>query len=326
MLVADGSATQILMGLLVCFIFILLLGNLHPYPQRRDDILAQAAQIQLFLTLLAALIVKVRVGGVYEAELFSWCVIAANCATIALALFIMLSNLPCTACIADATCVRRACPRRCAAGEAAGEAVGEAVGDVELVDIVICDEPSGPAAARRRRRSSLMAPSPTLATEGGNSASTAGEFILVTVITFHASPACLQFCSLPLTFSFDANKGAPPRFRRGTPSSRRGDGGGARWAARRRGWRRRTPPRCYRAMLCSPHGDVAAARFTTHVWRWRQCATQRGDAMRPRGGSQRVTQSASRASLRRVTAGAHRFIPAYMYRRLRRRPRRVLCT
>ena len=43
-----------------------------------------------------------------------------------------------------------------------GEAVGEeAVGDVELVDIVICDELSGPApgnavlAARRRRRSSL---------------------------------------------------------------------------------------------------------------------------------------------------------------------------
>ena len=175
-LVADGSATQILLGLLVCFIFLLLLGNLKPYPERRDDVLAQSAQIQLFLTLLAALIVKVQVGGVYEAELFSWCVIAANCATIALALFIMLSNLPCTACIADGTCVRRAwARRRCAVGEAeddeagdeaGGEAVGEAVGeeavgDVELVDIVICDELSGPApgnavlAARRRRRSSL---------------------------------------------------------------------------------------------------------------------------------------------------------------------------
>ena len=180
-LVGDGSATQIILGILVCFVFLILLGNLHPYPEHRDDVLAQAAQAQLFVTLFAALTAKVKMGGIYEAELFSWGVIGLNVATIALAMFIMLSNLPCTAGISDIECLEKCCGsegkcsnacascasatcwgRKCAtrtSTPSGGDDTDEVVLSVELRDVVVGGGSVSPSvmAARRRRRSSLTA-------------------------------------------------------------------------------------------------------------------------------------------------------------------------
>ena len=62
-LVRPGSVAQIVMGLLVAFAAMLLYAQLAPYASRGVNRLSFVAQVNVFLFLLVALLLHIRVDG-----------------------------------------------------------------------------------------------------------------------------------------------------------------------------------------------------------------------------------------------------------------------
>ena len=56
-----GSATQLVLGLLISFLFALVQIRLTPFEDSNDDVLMVACQVELFVTLVTSLVM--RAGG-----------------------------------------------------------------------------------------------------------------------------------------------------------------------------------------------------------------------------------------------------------------------
>ena len=65
-LVRPGSVSQIVMGLLVAFAAVLLYAKLAPYSARGVNRLSFVAQVNVWLFLLVALLLHIRVDGTAE--------------------------------------------------------------------------------------------------------------------------------------------------------------------------------------------------------------------------------------------------------------------
>jgi hypothetical protein len=56
--IAAGSSTQIIFGIIMAVIFIKLYGHFAPYQSDQDDFIQELSQYQIFITLLATLLIK----------------------------------------------------------------------------------------------------------------------------------------------------------------------------------------------------------------------------------------------------------------------------
>ena len=75
-LIAPGSAGQVVVGLLLAFVMLLATMQLQPYAHPTLNLLAKSAQLNLFLLLLVALLLKLDVDGEGDARFFSGIVTA----------------------------------------------------------------------------------------------------------------------------------------------------------------------------------------------------------------------------------------------------------
>ena len=60
-MLTQDSAAQLLIGILVCFVHVVYVADEKPYLERGDTWLSQLAAVQVFLTLLLGLVLKVNV-------------------------------------------------------------------------------------------------------------------------------------------------------------------------------------------------------------------------------------------------------------------------
>jgi hypothetical protein len=90
-LVSPGSTAQIFLGILVCFFYCCATMNMKPLLDESDDHLSQAASVQLFMTLLTGLVLKVDVSseGRYEQMVVGGLLIFMNVAIIAMGLGVL---------------------------------------------------------------------------------------------------------------------------------------------------------------------------------------------------------------------------------------------
>jgi hypothetical protein len=56
--VVAGSSTQIIFGIIIAMIFIKLYSDFAPYVSDEDDSIQELSQYQIFVTLLATLLIK----------------------------------------------------------------------------------------------------------------------------------------------------------------------------------------------------------------------------------------------------------------------------
>ena len=64
--IGNGKSIQIIIALLVQFLYILSINRFAPFKEDRDDFVQFIASVQLFFTLLAGLIIKLRVNNSVE--------------------------------------------------------------------------------------------------------------------------------------------------------------------------------------------------------------------------------------------------------------------
>jgi hypothetical protein len=90
-LVSPGSTAQIFLGILVCFFYCCATMNMKPLLDDNDDYLSQAASVQLFMTLLTGLVLKVDVSseGRYEQMVVGGLLIFMNVAIIGMGLGVL---------------------------------------------------------------------------------------------------------------------------------------------------------------------------------------------------------------------------------------------
>ena len=69
-LIAPGSAGQVVVGLLLAFVMLLATIQLRPYAHATLNVVGQGAQLNLFLLLLVALLLKLDVDGEGDARFF----------------------------------------------------------------------------------------------------------------------------------------------------------------------------------------------------------------------------------------------------------------
>ena len=81
--VAPGTAAQLVVALLVCFISLVINVRLQPFVRQRDDDLQMFAQIQLFLILLSGLLLKVEITSMLACKDSGACVPLASCVAVA---------------------------------------------------------------------------------------------------------------------------------------------------------------------------------------------------------------------------------------------------
>ena len=75
-LIAPGSAGQIVVGLLLAFVMLLATMQLRPYAHPTLNLVAQSAQLNLFLLLLVGVLLKLNIDGEGDAHFFSGLVTA----------------------------------------------------------------------------------------------------------------------------------------------------------------------------------------------------------------------------------------------------------
>ncbi|GMH57413.1 hypothetical protein TL16_g02375 [Triparma laevis f. inornata] len=92
--VAQGTASQIVVGMLISVITTGLYIHWRPFEQESDDDLAIVTQVSLFFTLLAALLKKVEVDKTdqYNEQVFGYMLIVVNCSSIALIILSQFSK------------------------------------------------------------------------------------------------------------------------------------------------------------------------------------------------------------------------------------------
>jgi hypothetical protein len=90
-LVGSGSALQVLIGILVCFVHILIIFYTRPYVEDTEDKLVQVTSTQLFLVLLCGmfLLASNENDGMVDAVLISLFVVCLLCIVAALVYTIM---------------------------------------------------------------------------------------------------------------------------------------------------------------------------------------------------------------------------------------------
>ena len=66
--IGAGKSIQIVIAMLVQFVYILLIERFAPYELDRDDIIQFIASVQLFLTLFAGLLFKLRDGSISNSD------------------------------------------------------------------------------------------------------------------------------------------------------------------------------------------------------------------------------------------------------------------
>eukprot|EP00941_MAST-03F_sp_MAST-3F-sp1_P005167 g5167.t1 len=95
-LIAEGSATRIAVGLLVCFVYLIVLCNVAPFYDPYDDMLAQLAGVLLFLSLLCGLILKTdwTTEGRYEHALIEILLIIMNVSIVLIGIFVLIMSIP----------------------------------------------------------------------------------------------------------------------------------------------------------------------------------------------------------------------------------------
>jgi hypothetical protein len=93
-LVKPGSTAQILLGILVCFFYCVAQMNLKPLLEDNDDYLSQAASVQLFLTLLTGLVLKIDVSseGAYEQAMTGFLLILMNVIIMSMGVGVMVKT------------------------------------------------------------------------------------------------------------------------------------------------------------------------------------------------------------------------------------------
>jgi CRP-like cAMP-binding protein len=99
-LVAPGSAVQVLLGILVAFAFLVVVLQYQPYDDANDNNLQAYATAQIVLTLLAGLMLKTGgsgedSGGEYEQGLMTILLIGINCSVLVIGFFLLILLFPC---------------------------------------------------------------------------------------------------------------------------------------------------------------------------------------------------------------------------------------
>ena len=89
-LIAPGSAGQVVVGLLLAFVTLIATMHVRPYAHATLNMVGQGAQLNLFLLLLVALLLKLDVDGQGDARFFSGIVSALCVVPVALPLAIRL--------------------------------------------------------------------------------------------------------------------------------------------------------------------------------------------------------------------------------------------
>ena len=93
-LVAPGSATQVTVGVLVAFGMLLLFQRLRPYSAPGMNFVASVAQVNLFMVLFVALLLKVRLNGdATDSKLFNAIVMILSVVPIALPVALKATSL-----------------------------------------------------------------------------------------------------------------------------------------------------------------------------------------------------------------------------------------
>ncbi|GMH77788.1 hypothetical protein TrST_g13868 [Triparma strigata] len=92
--VAQGTASQIVVGLLISAFTSGLYIHWRPFERESDDDLAIVTQVSLFFTLLAALLTKVEIDKTddYNELIFGYMLIVVNCSSVALLILSQLSK------------------------------------------------------------------------------------------------------------------------------------------------------------------------------------------------------------------------------------------
>ena len=94
-LVAPGSSVQILVGILVAFAYLIIVLQSQPYDDPNDNKLQAFATVQIVLTLLAGVMMKTDVTGVYEEGLMGILLIVLNGSVILIGLFAIFLSCSC---------------------------------------------------------------------------------------------------------------------------------------------------------------------------------------------------------------------------------------
>ncbi|EQC29080.1 hypothetical protein SDRG_13240 [Saprolegnia diclina VS20] len=107
--VGQGSITQVVVGLIIIFIYMSILLAVQPYKEGSNNAVAAMAQMQLFVTLFAGLLVRMNVGNARSLNLNQVAVIivVSNCTTISLILVGVLLEK-----IKEARLHKRICQRK----------------------------------------------------------------------------------------------------------------------------------------------------------------------------------------------------------------------
>jgi hypothetical protein len=85
----DSAILQMVLGIFICFGYVVVCANAHPYVDPLDDKMQQTASIMLFLTMFAGLMTKLKsakMQGVkaYEFVVMDWLLVIVNVGVIAL--------------------------------------------------------------------------------------------------------------------------------------------------------------------------------------------------------------------------------------------------
>ncbi|KDO29141.1 hypothetical protein SPRG_05384 [Saprolegnia parasitica CBS 223.65] len=107
--VGQGSIAQVVVGLIIIFIYMSILLAVQPYKEGSNNAVAAMAQMQLFVTLFAGLLVRMNVGNARSLNLdqVAAIIVVSNCTTISLILFGVLLEK-----VKEARLHRRICRRK----------------------------------------------------------------------------------------------------------------------------------------------------------------------------------------------------------------------
>ncbi|OQR99767.1 hypothetical protein ACHHYP_04479 [Achlya hypogyna] len=80
----QGSINQVVIGLIIIFAYMSILLAVQPYKERSNNVVSSVAQMQLFVTLFAGLLIRMNVGNAQSLNLtqVSIVIIVTNCFTI----------------------------------------------------------------------------------------------------------------------------------------------------------------------------------------------------------------------------------------------------